>query len=244
MLRAIAHIICGFFLFYTSVKTASASETAVIYTTPISLVMTDDPDRPGIGYEIVTALFEQTGKPYKIVSLPWARAQYMAANTPEALIFPLSWTPTRDQKYTWGVNIFNNETHFITFNGTKLSAEVAREKHIGVHLKSSWDNWLTEQGYERVYRVPGEGSELIKLLRNNRVDAWYTDTIIAAGVLAGLQDEGITYSDPIQIFKTYLASHADTPYPYLANLQTAMKELRASGKIAQIFKKYGVPPNY
>ena len=111
-------------------------------------------------------------------------------------------------------------------------------------MKSSWDNWLTEQGYERVYRVPGEGSELIKLLRNNRVDAWYTDTIIAAGVLAGLQDEGITYSDPIQIFKTYLASHPTTPYPFLANLQAAMKELRASGKITQIFKKYGVPPNY
>ena len=244
MFRSTAQFFCILWLFCVSVNQAVASESATIYTTPISLVMTDDPERPGIGYEIVKALFDRIGKPFEIISLPWARAQYMAENTPEALIFPLSRTPTRENKFTWGVNIFNNETHFITFNGTKMSAEEARDKHIGVHLKSSWDNWLTEQGYEKVYRVPGEGGELIRLLRNNRIDAWYTDTIIAGGVLAGLEDEGITYSDPIQIFETFLASNAETPYRYLSDLQAAMTELRQSGVIDKIFKKYGVPPNY
>ncbi len=231
-------------LLFANLSSAYASDVAIVYSTPISNVMTDDPERPGIGFEIVTALFKEIGHDFKIEVLPWARAQHMAQNSPEALIFPLSWTPTRSEKYKWGVNIFNNETHFISFNGKKLTKEEAKEKHIGVQLKSSWDNWLTEQGYEQVYRVPGEGSELLKLLRNNRIDAWYTDTIIAGSVLRGLEDPGITYSDPIQIFKTYLATNVNSPYPYYDDLIKALDKLRQSGKINQIFAKYSVPPRY
>jgi len=226
------------------IKNAPAAEIATIYTSYFPRVVIDDPQKPGIAYEIVTELFKHTGDEYKIIPLPWARAQYMAKHTPQSLIFPLSWTPTRDKHYNWRVNIFNNQTYFITFNKTKLTAQAARKKRIGVQLKSSWDNWLTEQGHEKVYRVPDEGSSLIKLLRNNRIDAWYTDQIIADSILKKLKNPNITYSDPIQTFKTYLATNQAAPYPNMDKLEAAMEKLHQSGRLNQIFEKYNITPHY
>lgn len=244
MLKAISPFLYAFVIVCAFIKNAPASEVATLYTSYFPRVVVDDPQRPGIAYEIVTEIFKLTGQEFKIIPLPWARAQYMAKNTPQSLIFPLSWTPTRDKSYNWSVNIFNNKTHFITFNKMKLTAKTARGKNIGVQLKSSWDNWLTEEGYQKVYRVPGEGSGLIKLLRNNRIDAWYTDRIIAGSVLNKLKDPNITYSDPIQTFKTYLATNQADPYPHMDKLKSAMETLHQSGKLDQIFKKYDVLPNF
>ncbi|GGF73178.1 ABC transporter substrate-binding protein [Terasakiella brassicae] len=244
MLYYIARFFCFFAMTFTFVKNAPASEVATVFTSYFPTVVIDNPQNPGLAYEIVAETFKLADKKFQIIHLPWARAQYMAKHTPQSLIFPFSWTPTRDKDYVWRVNIFNNRTHFITFNKTKLTAESARDKYIGVQLKSSWDNWLTEQGYQRVYRVPEDGSELIKLLRLNRVDAWYTDQIIADGALKKLNDPNITYSDPIQTFKTYLATSRAAPYPHMDELEVAFEKLRVSGKLDQLFDKYGITPNY
>ncbi len=226
------------------VRCAPADEVATVYTSYFSRVMVDDPEKPGFGYEIVAELFKIAGEKFKVVPLPWARAQYMVQNTPGALIFPLSWTPTREPDYLWKVNIFNNQTHFISFNKTKLTAESAKGKLIGVQMKSSWDNWLSEHGYTNVYRVTEEGSELVKLLRNNRIDTWFTDRIIADSALKDLKDANITYSDPIQIFRTYLATSKVAPYRHMDKLEAAMKTLRQSDKFDQILQKYNISQNF
>lgn len=59
----------------------------------------------------------------------------MAKQMQEALMFPLSWTRIRDKHYDWRVTIHNNQLDFITFNKIKITAETAREKHIGVQLQ-------------------------------------------------------------------------------------------------------------
>jgi len=240
----LTRLICAITLLGIYAKDVSASDTATIYTSFIPPVVLDDPKRPGLAYEIVVELFKLADEKFEIIPLPWARAQHMAKNTPGALIFPFSRTPTRENHYEWRVNIFNNQTHFITFNSAKLTTETARDKMIGVQLKSSWDNWLTEQGYKHVYRIPEAGEELIKLLKNNRLDAWYTDLMISGSILKELKDATITYSEPIQIFRTYLATNKAAPYKHIDKLEAAMRTLRKSGKIEQIFKKYDVTPSY
>lgn len=217
-----------------------ASDVAKIYTSYFSNVVSEDASRPGFGYELVAETFKLAGKEFEIIPLPWARAQYLVKNTPEALIFPLSWTPTRNADYDWSLRIFSNHTHFIGFNKTKLTADSAHQKRIGVQMKSSWDDWLTEQGYQDVYRVPGDGKELIKLLRNDRIDAWYTDAIIGRYVIGHLDHNNFTFSDPIQTFQTYLATNLETPYPHVAALKKAFKQLNDSGKLDEIFKKYNI----
>ncbi|NVK20186.1 MAG: transporter substrate-binding domain-containing protein [Methylocystaceae bacterium] len=240
MYSLIAYILCLLVFVSINTKTAQASDVAMVYTSYFARTVEDNPDRPGFAYELVTSLFKQAGLKAKIEPLPWARSQYMAQNTPEALIFPLSWTPTRDSKYSWSLLLFKNHTHFITYKHPKMDAEIARKRSIGVQLKSSWDNWLTEQGYENIYRVPGDGSSLIKLLRNDRIDAWFTDQIIGNGVTVPLKDPGFTYSDPIQTFNTYLATNKQQPYPHMDKLVKAYKEIRASGRLNEIFTKYDI----
>lgn len=219
---------------------AHAEHVATAYTSYFSRTVEDNPERPGFAYELVSELFKIANLKVQIEPLPWARSQFMVQNTPEALIFPLSWTPTRDKHYKWSLLLFKNHTHFITYKQPKMDAETARKRSIGVQMKSSWDNWLTEQGYTNVYRVPGDGKSLIKLLRNDRIDAWFTDQIIGNGVTVPLNDPGFTYSDPIQTFKTYLATNKDKPYPHMDKLIKAFKQLRQSGRLDEIYKKYDI----
>ncbi|NVJ92459.1 MAG: transporter substrate-binding domain-containing protein [Methylocystaceae bacterium] len=244
MIKVVSSFVYLVAIVFAFSKTAPAAEVAKVYTSFFPRVVMNDAQKPGVAYEIVVEIFKLADEKFEIEILPWARAQYMAKNTPGSLIFPLSRTLTREKNYDWSVNIFNNQTHFITFNKTKLTAQTARDKLIGVQLKSSWDNWLTEQGYKNIYRVPEEGSGLVKLLRNNRIDAWYTDQMIAGGVLKDLNDPNITYSDPIQIFHTFLATNKRAPYLHMNKLKAAMVTLRQSGKLDQIFEKYGITPNY
>ncbi len=244
MRKILARVLISFLAISSLAKQSPASEVATIYTSYFSHVVTEDPEKRGIAYDIVDQIFKTAGLKYELNILPWARAQHMTKQTPEALIFPLSWTKTRSENYIWKVNIFNNQTHFISFNKENLSVEEARERLIGVQLKSSWDNWLTEQGFKNIYRVPGDGSELLKQLNQNRIDAWYTDTIIAGSVLGEINNPDITYSDPVQIFKTYLATNAKAPYPHLDKLAEALEVLKSSGKLDEIFAKYDIPPNY
>ncbi|WP_417783716.1 substrate-binding periplasmic protein [Terasakiella pusilla] len=240
MIKQLTRIFSIVALMVSFANATHASDVAKIYTSFFSNVVSENPDRPGFGYELVAETFKLAGKDFEIIPLPWARAQYLVKNTPEALIFPLSWTPTRNAHYDWSLRIFSNHTHFIGFNKTKLTADSAHQKRIGVQLKSGWDNWLTEQGYQDVYRVPGDGKELIKLLRNDRIDAWYTDTIIGDYVIGHLDQKNFTYSDPIQTFQTYLATNRDVPYPHVAALKTAFKQLKDSGRLDEIFKKYNI----
>lgn len=240
-IRGTIRLVIGLFFITFALAKFTNAETATVYTSYFPGVVADDPENPGVAYEIVTELFKIAGKDFKLVPLPWARAQDMAKRTPGCLIFPLSWTPTRDENYRWSVNILSNRTYFVTFNGVKMTSQNAFGKHIGVQLKSSWDNWLTENGYEKVYRVPGEGGELIKLLENNRIDAWYTDQIIAERVLKNVKNRNITYSDPIQVFRTFLATHKTEPYPHIDLLKKAMVTMRQSGKLDEIYKKYDIP---
>jgi len=231
------------FLLCTLSISAFAANRAQVFTSYFANTVTKDPDRRGFAYELVTALFETAGLEADIEPLPWARAQHMAKTTPQALIFPLSWTPTRDPHYDWQLQLFQNHTHFITYNHPKMSAELARERLIGVQLKSSWDNWLSEQGYENVYRVRGDGEELIRLLRADRIDAWFVDQIIGYGVIRKLNDPNFTYSDPVQTFRTYLGTNKAVPYPHMDKLVAALEELRKNGRYDAIFSKYGIRSN-
>lgn len=240
MHKIFIRLICAVILAIPFIERANADHIATIYTSYMEPVVLDNPERPGLAYEIITELFKIAGKKYEVIPLPWARAQHMVQHTPHSLIFPFSRTPTRENFYEWRVKIFSNQTHFITFNHTKLTAETARAARIGVHAKSSWDNWLVEQGYQNVYRVPEAGEELIKLLQNDRLDAWYTDRMISDSVLKDYNDIGITYSEPIQIFRTFLATSKAAPYPHMDKLEAAMAQLRASDKLDQIFDKYEV----
>ncbi|MDV7340045.1 transporter substrate-binding domain-containing protein [Terasakiella sp. A23] len=240
MIKQLLGMICIFSMICALPNSAQASEKVTVYTSYFPRVVVDNPGKPGFAYEIVSEIMKEAGLKFEIIALPWARAQAMAQTTPQSLIFPLSWTPTRAKSYDWSIKLFDHHTRFVTLNDIKLTPQSAHNMQIGVQLKSSYDNWLDEQGYKHVHRVPGEGRELIKLMQSNRVDAWYTDQIIADTVSSELKDLKFTYSQPVQRFSAYLATSRQAPYPRMGKIRAAMDKLQDAGLLTEIFAKYNL----
>ena len=226
------------FLFVSS--TAKAIEPVQIYTSTFPPIVTDEPTHPGYAYEIIEAIFSIAGIDMQITQLPWPRAQAVVNTTPETIIFPLTRTPTREQHFDWSFVLFKTQTHFITLDDLKLTKETAKDKTIGVQRGSSWDNWLVENGYEKIQRSTSEGHSLVRMLKAKRIDAWYAEKSVAQNILPINKVFNATFSDPVLSFDTYLATNKKSPSPHMDALNQAFKQLIASGEYDEIMKKYSI----
>lgn len=224
-------------LILLSIPAAHAGEPVKVYTSVFPPIVTADAHMPGYAYEIVEAIFAIANIEADIVRQPWPRAQRAAQTTPEALIFPLTRTPTREEMYDWSFMLFKTQTHFITLDGKKLTKESARNKLVGVQRDSSWDNWLSENDFHKIHRTTNEGHALVRMLKAGRIDTWYSEKSIAQNILPMNKVYDATFSDPILSFDTYLATNKQIPFSKMDKLKEAFQELVASGQ----YKKRGCP---
>jgi len=231
-------LMLGTILLLLSVTSVVASEPVKIFTSVFPPIVNEGKENPGYAYEIVEEIFKVAGIDYKISQVPWARAQAIVENTPGSLIFPLTRTPTRETKFHWGFKMFNTQTHFVTLNNNKLTRETAKTKLVSVQLASSWDNWLTENGYTNVVRLSNEGEQHIRMLSAGRTDAWYAEKSVAKDMLKNMDIENATFSDPVLSFDTYLASNKAEPFKEMDKLKAAFDEIVESGRYAEILRKY------
>ncbi len=229
------------FVFLVVCATRSdATEPVKIYTSVFPPIVTDKAHMPGYAYEIVESLFAAINIEADIIHLPWPRAQAIAESTPESLIFPLTRTPTREDKFNWGFVLFKTQTHFITLNNEKLTEETAKTKLVGVQRGSSWDNWLTENRFPNVHRTTNEGHALVRMLKAKRIETWYAEKSVAQNILPMNKVYDATFSEPILSFQTFLATNKNIPSPHMDRLNLAFKEMIKSGEYAEIMKRYSI----
>ena len=217
-----------------------AEEKTLIYTSNFSPMVNIDQKKIGYAHEIVKYLFDEAELGYEVVKVPWARAQLMVKQTPHSLIFPLTYTETRAASYNWGLKIFNTGTRFVTINGEHLTAESAYNRVIGVQMKSSWDNWLTEHNYPEIHRDVREGDIFVKLLKLKRIDTWLAEQHVINYTFAQHPELRTTKSKIIQKFNTFLASNKKLPFQHFDKLKIAMTALKKKGRYKQIFDDYGL----
>lgn len=214
------------------------SQVTVIYTLKAPPLVTGDPDRPGYTYELVEMMFRRAGLPYKIKIIPWKRAQRMAQQVPEAMIFPLTRTKTRNKLYNWSIPLHVAGAHFITTNGQQLTRKAAKAKIIGAQSGSSWQEWLLENDFKNIVSPPHTGAQMASLLCSGRIDAWFTTKRIAEAALKDRDCPAQTYSPVIQYFDIFLASNKQIPNRYITLLKQALRDIQSEGIQSQLRKKY------
>ncbi|SCA57169.1 exported hypothetical protein [Candidatus Terasakiella magnetica] len=217
-----------------------AIEPVKVYTSVFPPIVTKDSVRPGYAYELVEEVLTLANIEYEIIQMPWARAQALVKSTPNTLIFPLTRTATREKNYSWGFELFKTQTYFVTLNGEKLTAKDAYKKKIGVQLKSSWDNWLTEKGYNTISRMPQEGFGIVRMMQVGRLDTWYAEGSVAKDILPKMGISSATFSDPIQSFNTFIATNKNHPFTQMEKLKAAFKDIISSGDYKKIMSKYNM----
>ncbi len=172
--------------------------------------------------------------------MPWKRAQSVAQDTPNTLVFGLTRTEAREPNYSWITKLVDSSDVFVTTGdpvNTYEEAESLTKIAVldGTPRKRALDS--REFGNQQVVPKVELGARMLKA---GRVDGWYTVDHRAAYVW---KSEGnalseLTFGDAVKTSEIWLAGNKDMDAEAVEKIKAAMEEIRADGAYEAIFNKY------
>ena len=213
----------------------------------ITFYMEDDgvyasssPANPGFLLEVALKMSKDMGIKPKVLFLPWKRAQMMAIDTPNSIIFPLTRTEERETQYRWIAPIFEVPVMFITKEGAPIIntiEEAKKLKKIAVLIGTPQEDFIDSQGFTRVAKV--NGNALFNALDNDKVDAIYTagpEAII--GWKNGGHGGNLQMGKPIQTLPLWIATSKKSTDIDNEKWKAALNQTMESGFFDKTFNKY------
>ena len=122
-------VICSLLLMHVLSRYAHAENPGVelmaVQTPPMAM---EDGQEPGAVLELVMAATERAGLRPKVTFIPWRRAQEMVTGGKDMLIAPLTWLPSRADRYTWIAPLCRMERSIASLRYRIDSLEQARRE--------------------------------------------------------------------------------------------------------------------
>ncbi len=236
MLKKFAALACAAALLAT--PALSEALRAVTYEGLTPFTREANAELPGFNVELMNAVAARASYELQTEYLPWERAQKVAEEEADTLIFGLGRNATREPKYKWVMNLLTAESVFVSTGDPINSIEDARG--LGrIGSRSLYFTQLEKEGFTNL-----ENSDIVnnlKKLKAGRVDAVYT--VSSRAVFVWSQDLGydpseLTIGTSIAPVTIWLAAHKDFDDAKIAKLQAALKEVVADGTYETIHKKY------
>ena len=194
----------------------------------------------GIAVELVREMFQKAGIPYSMtLRFPWARVQKMALESPNHGAFLAAQINQHEYMFKWVGPIATDDWVLLSKADNNISLESlgqASGYRVGVGKGSEIEAHLLDQGLRPV--AVAADQENASKLRNGQIDLWATRA--PAGTYLARQ-QGVTGLKPvlrIQSTPLFLALNPETPDEVVERLQKAFDELKASGRVEQIFQSY------
>jgi polar amino acid transport system substrate-binding protein len=194
----------------------------------------------GIAVDVVRETFKAAGIPYTMtLRFPWARVYKMALETPNNGAFVMAKLPEREKLFKWVGPIGPDDWVMLAKADSTInliSLEQAKSYRVGAYKGDAIEEHLIKQGLEPVSSFRDQ--ENAHKLQEGKIDLWATGD--PAGRYLAKQ-EGITGLKTVLRFDSaqlYLALNPETPDEVVERLQKALDDLRASGKVDQIFQSY------
>ncbi len=181
-----------------------------------------------------------------IGSLPWARGYNVALNTEGVLLFSTTRTPAREKLFKWVGPIIRSEIVLFARKGRNFALDSIKEINskrlrVGVVLNDVGEQTLRELGVKRnrIYRY-NKGVHLAEMLQKGRID------LLAYGKLVtlwNLKSLGYATNDYEAVYtlkqaEYYYALNRKTDDRVVSQLQTALDQLKESGALDRIIKRY------
>lgn len=212
-----------------------------VQTPPMAM---EDGQEPGAVLELVMAATERAGLRPKVTFIPWRRAQEMVTGGKDMLIAPLTWLPSRADRYTWIAPLCRMERSIASLRYRIDSLEQARRERrtLVVGAGSAQDQQLRDWGYpaDLIVTTP-LGTREADMLASGRVDGWYSGT---RQILWRWQREGrkqeLLVGAPITVDQIHLGCSRDCDPTLVATLRSALQSLRDDGSADRILAKYAL----
>jgi len=202
--------------------------------------MANNSNYPGFFVEIMREADQRLGNKTKIETYPWGRAQKLAENNQNIILFPIARTPDREEKYSWIETIKPMRMVFVS-----LEEQVRDEAHarslnrILVHKNAPPEFFLKQQGYQNLAKLPDLTQAIPRMLLFGRADAWFTPQDMAEWIWKLNTD--VTPPKFSQAFSEHplmiVGSRQLSPV-VINQLEKVLQEMKADGTIDRIIKRY------
>lgn len=207
---------------------------------PLSIQAT--PEQPGALVEIVDGLLRRTALGGKVQFVPWQRAIFLTDTMPRTLIFPLTRSPEREQKYRWLARLHHDQFLFLALAASTFDLDApatVKQRRIGVLRGSHAMAILKELGYRNLVQA-ATVDESLRFLRRGIVDTVFGDRAIYRASLHDSFDIDYRTSHPVRTATSWLGSSADLSDAEVAAFERAMQAMVDDGSYARILKKYAL----
>lgn len=193
---------------------------------------------PGVNHELVAAMAARSGVDLEIEYVPWKRAQAIAKDEPNTLVFGLARNATREPHYAWLVQLRKTEGGFFT-TGTRIDTYAEAEGLASIGSRSIYARELLGMGWTNVDESESDVANL-RQLQAGRVDAVFG--LIERGIFEwkelGFDPATLVIGEPLMFADQWLAGHKDFPADVGEKLKAALVELQADGTYDALNRKY------
>lgn len=212
---------------------------------PVTLVSTElaggqfslkDGRETGFFADFFREASERSQIPIKFRLVPWKRAVREVEKYDNLLIFPLTRTEKREDRFSWITPLMVEENCFISGSGSIDSLTEARTlNRIVVRRGSSMETYIREQNFPRIF-VANDLPSIISILKKEKKSAWYTFCdAIRSFADSPQQPSFATAGKPIGREDIWLASGINySPTPSLRAFVAAVTELVNDGVLDKL----------
>ena len=232
----------------SSISSAIAEEIVIVTEdSPAESEKVGDHGITGIGGDVVTEALKAKKISFKMLWLPWKRAQQETQDNigKNKFILPLTRNKEREESYVWVGKLYDSSTAFISLKKNKAvnNYKEANGVKLGVLLGSSYESSLmsVQNGIfkSEIDSVPSEETNA-KKLESGKIGAWYTGTIGAFSIFKNLKIDGSQFQtgSPIEVEENYLATGKTTDAALVNKIRAAIDEFRKLPAYEKIVAKY------
>ena len=218
---------------------AFSSEKVVFYLEDEPIYTSSNSNSPGFLMEVVMEMTKYMRISPKIEFLPWKRAQLMTINTPNAVIFPLTRSQSREKNYRWLCKILEVPVMFINKEGDAPINTIEQAKDIrgiGVIRGTPQEEFLIKNG---VPHITMTGKEIYSKLAANRITAVFTAKPEAIfGWKKGNYKELLQFGNEFQTLPLWIATSKLSDQVITDKWNKALIQVKDSGFFDQMQVKY------
>jgi polar amino acid transport system substrate-binding protein len=199
----------------------------------------------GPSVEMVKEVQRRIGSTAEIKVYPWARAYQMALEEENVVLFGVSHTPAREDKFKWVGPLATKRDILVAKKGSDLvitSLEDARKvRRIGVLRDDTKEEFLERHAFTNLEPVSDERKNAQKLVMG-RIDLW---VFKKPGLKTVCDLAGVDYDAVEEVFhlretNVDIAFSINTPAAVVEQWRAAFAEMLADGTVEAIRKKWDV----
>lgn len=203
----------------------------------------------GMATEIVRAIMTLTGDDFELVLLPSMRTTHVLQTRPKTIMYSLFRTPEREPLYKWVGPIVEESIHpyqlATAAQPVNSLEQLLRAPQISTRHAGLIPEMLQSLGFKNLDRSAAESQQLYRMLLAGRTD-----------IIVGDTDAGVSYYSrqlsiapgtlrqiPIELYRAslYIAFSRDCDDKLLAAWARALEQLRHSGELQRIQRRYEQP---